>query len=473
MEEIIAVLDTLERSHASGQLDQEQAVRAFTRLKEEFGSEFHQFELSYCAHTVVVPLVRESLADWSPLAGRNESLPHLTTFTAWREVLEAGPDTQPAADAPMAAYHSLVWECWVPAVRLAVQRWQSRRPEPLVSFLELWRALVPAWVMQHVLEQLVLVRLQAEVELWDPLTDTTPIHTWLHPWLPPLGSRLEIVYPTIRNKLSSALASWHPTDRSAKLILLPWKDVFTRGAMSAFLTKNIVPKLETLLAAMPISPEQQDLAGWRAVTDWDELLPPPQLAAILAQSFFPRGLQVLAAWLNSTPNYEEVVGWYQGWKSVLPAAVLPLPGVADQLSQALHMMNRSVVGSGPLAGQPGALENVRYMTGREMQGQQAAARPATALPGADTGNKHKFDSVAEAVKTSAAIPQGFKELIGKRCEDRGIVWRPLAGRWREGKQLFLCGQRQVYLDRNVIFMMEGTVWVPCSLNSLLDKAFDG
>ena len=51
---------------------------------------------------------------------------------------------------------------------------------------------------------------QAEVEVWNPLTDMTPIHTWLHPWLPPLGNRLEIVYPPIRNKLAAALANWHP-----------------------------------------------------------------------------------------------------------------------------------------------------------------------------------------------------------------------------------------------------------------------
>ena len=418
MEEILVVLDTLEENHHRGSLDQETAVRAFTRLKEEFPKEFKTFELSYCAQTVVVPLVKESLEGWSPLAGRNHSLPHLTTFTQWREILECGPDHQNSADAPMQAYHSLVWEAWLPQVRLAVQRWQSRQPEPLVAFLELWRPLVPPWVMQHVLEQLVLVRLQAEVELWNPLTDTSPIHTWLHPWLPPLGSRLEIVFPTIRNKLSSALSSWVPTDRSAKLILLPWKEVFSRPSMSAFLTKNIVPKLEAALATMVISPQDQDLTLWKSVTDWADLLPAPQLAATLAQSFFPRWLQVLAAWLNATPNYSEVVGWYQGWKSVIPPEVLPLPEVADHLSQALHMMNRSVTGSGPLAAQPGALENVRYMTGREMpaMGKQTTtttgAQPPA--PGTDVGNQNKFDSMSEAVKTSAAIPQGFKDLIGKR-----------------------------------------------------------
>ena len=60
-----------------------------------------------------------------------------------------------------------------------------------------------------------------------------------------------------RNKLSCALANWHPADRSAKMILLPWKEVFTRGAMQAFLLKNIVPKLEAALLHLQINPINQ------------------------------------------------------------------------------------------------------------------------------------------------------------------------------------------------------------------------
>ena len=79
-------------------------------------------------------------------------------------------------------------------------------------------------------------------------------------------------------------------------------------------------------------------------------------------------------------------------------------------------ITRSVTGSGPLASQPGALENVRYMTGREMpsMGQPTTTGAQPPPPGTDVGNQNKFDSINEAVKTSAAIPQGFKDLIGKR-----------------------------------------------------------
>ena len=83
-------------------------------------------------------------------------------------------------------------------------------------------------MINNIHENIILPKLQTEVELWDPLTDRVPLHAWLHPWLPRLGTHLEIVYPTIRNKLSSALHSWHPSDRSAKLILMPWVEVFSK-----------------------------------------------------------------------------------------------------------------------------------------------------------------------------------------------------------------------------------------------------
>ena len=83
---------------------------------------------------------------------------------------------------------------------------------------------------------------------WNPLTDTVPIHSWIHPWLPLLQSRLEPLYPPIRSKLANALQRWHPSDTSARLILQPWKDVFSPGAWEAFMVKNILPKLGTTWA---------------------------------------------------------------------------------------------------------------------------------------------------------------------------------------------------------------------------------
>lgn len=128
----------------------------------------------------------------------------------------------------MDPFHSLLWETFMPRIRSAVVTWNSRHPDSLIQVLDSWHDLTPTWMINNIHENIVLPKLQTEVELWDPLTDRVPLHAWLHPWLPRLGSQLEIVYPTIRNKLAFALNAWHPSDRSAKLILMPWMDVFSK-----------------------------------------------------------------------------------------------------------------------------------------------------------------------------------------------------------------------------------------------------
>jgi tuftelin-interacting protein 11 len=110
------------------------------------------------------------------------------------------------------------------------------------------------------MDQMVLPRLGQEVELWDPLTDIVPVHEWLHPWIPYAKESLSVsIYPVIRRKLSAALNAWHPSDRSAHLMLKPWQNAFSRGELDAFLLTNILPKLQTTMLELVINPHQQHL----------------------------------------------------------------------------------------------------------------------------------------------------------------------------------------------------------------------
>jgi hypothetical protein len=63
---------------------------------------------------------------------------------------------------------------------------------------------VPPWVLDNIRDQLVLPRVQHEVEEWNPMTDTVPIHAWIHPWLPLLGmyfaSHLSSACSVVREK---------------------------------------------------------------------------------------------------------------------------------------------------------------------------------------------------------------------------------------------------------------------------------
>lgn len=130
----------------------------------------------------------------------------------------------------------------------------------MVEFLEVWVPILPQWILDNILQQTILPKLQLEVENWNPLTDTIPIHVWIHPWIIFLEKHLSTtVFPIIRHKLSVALVNWHPSDTSARLMLEPWSKAFSKGEMDAFLVNNIVPKLNVALQEFIINPHQQHL----------------------------------------------------------------------------------------------------------------------------------------------------------------------------------------------------------------------
>ena len=82
--------------------------------------------------------------------------------------------------------------------RSAITQWEPRQPEPLLAWFDAWAPLLPRGACQTLLQGLVMPRIAAAVEGWDPTRETQPIHAWLHPWLPYLAPEMASVYPTIR-----------------------------------------------------------------------------------------------------------------------------------------------------------------------------------------------------------------------------------------------------------------------------------
>uniref|UniRef100_A0A1B0C2L7 GCF C-terminal domain-containing protein n=1 Tax=Glossina palpalis gambiensis TaxID=67801 RepID=A0A1B0C2L7_9MUSC len=105
----------------------------------------------------------------------------------------------------------------------------------MAALLDYWAPLFPSWILDSVLEQLVLPRLHVSVKSCDPLTDTAPIHIWILPWNSTLGHKIEeLIYPSIRDKLGNALQALISQDRSARAMLTPWKGAFDSQEMEVF-----------------------------------------------------------------------------------------------------------------------------------------------------------------------------------------------------------------------------------------------
>ena len=222
LEGVLEMVEKIEVLHEEKRVDLESALTMFRKMNEDYPEEYRLYELPYIATTIVAPLLKSELSTWQVL---DAPFKHNKTYAEWRNILYL-PNSSHDND-ENDPFYNLVWESWMPSVRSAIQQWNTRNPDALIDFLNGWSDLIPAKIMINIKNLIVLPKLQSDVSQWDPLTDPIPIHSWLHPWLNVLGSsQLEIVYPTIKHKLSTALQKWHPSDKSARLILLPWRDVF-------------------------------------------------------------------------------------------------------------------------------------------------------------------------------------------------------------------------------------------------------
>ncbi|XP_030274210.1 tuftelin-interacting protein 11 [Sparus aurata] len=459
MEAVLALVErfpSVEMAPGEGPSLQE-CAQIFETLQTDYYEEYKTMGLADLAVAVVHPLLKEKLRSWDPL---KDSSYCLEDIGQWRAILESRDLLSSGPDSNMDPYHRLLWEVWIPVMRPCVSGWQPRMVTPMVDCVEVWAPLLPLWMLDHLLEQLILPRLQREVDNWNPLTDTVPIDSWIHPWLPLLQSRLEPLYPPIRSKLSNALQRWHPSDNSARLILQPWKAVFTPGAWEAFMVKNIIPKLALCLEELVINPHQQQMDPFNWVMDWEGMLSPSSLVSLLDKNFFPKWLQVLCSWLSNSPNYEEITKWYLGWKSIFSDVLLTQPLIKEKFNEALDIMNRAV--SSGIGGymQPGARENIAYLTQTERRKdfQYEAMQ-----------ERRDAESVAHR-GISAGVPTNFKDLIQTKAEENNIVFMPLVAKRHEGKQLYTFGRIVIYIDRGVVFVQGEKTWVPTSLQSLIDMA---
>lgn len=57
----------------------------------------------------------------------------------------------------------------------------------MLKLIEQSAEVIPSDIIINVLENMILPKIQSDVEQWDPLTDLVPIHLWIHPWLPYLS----------------------------------------------------------------------------------------------------------------------------------------------------------------------------------------------------------------------------------------------------------------------------------------------
>lgn len=461
MEEIVSVLDRIGEESTSGTLTLDSLAAAFADLQQQYSEEYKLCNLSSIACSYAQPLFIRVFQGWDPLQTPTHGM---EVVSRWKYLLQ-GDDIFTISDAA-SPYTQIFMEVVFPAIRISgTNNWQARDPEPMLRFLESWEKLLPPVVLQTILENIVLPKLSAAVDSWDPRRETIPIHSWVHPWLPLLGQRLESCYHTIRNRLESVLHAWHPSDMSAYYILFPWKTVFDTINWEKLMVRFIVPKLLNVMHEFQINPANQNLDQFYWVRTWATAIPIHHMLPIL-DIFFNKWEVVLYHWLCSkNPNFEEVTKWYLGWKELIPPELLANEHVRYRLNVGLDMMNQAVEGSE--VAEPGLRENIRYLRvleQRQFETQKKAAAQFQSRPSVGSNSGIQMDG------TGGGDEMNLKRVIEVYAQQNDLLFQLKPGRMQDGHQIYGFGKISIIIDslNQKVFAQVEDRWSLVSLEQLLD-----
>ncbi|KAF9290846.1 hypothetical protein BGZ68_005918 [Mortierella alpina] len=382
-----------------------------------------------------------------------------------------GKSSQPQE---MTAYESLISHHWLPKVRSAINnKWNPQDCDPVIELLEAWAPpLLPLFIQDNIITQLVLPKLQKEVDRWSP-RDSLMLHTWIHPWLPVLGeARLDQeLFGDIRRKLAAGLAAWNVLDPSGLRVLEPWKGVFDDADMELLLLKSVMPKLVEGLQMLEVNPRDQKIELLQAILPWHHFFPSTTFSTLLVNEFFPKWHQVLYLWLthSSTTNLDQVSEWYQWWKTLFPAAVLQQTGVAMGFRQGLDMINQQMAGLKIMA--PADIAHVQAQAKAKGTAAANGSAPSDRLGRLQT-RKHLVSSVS------------FKDLVQDYATQNSLLFvMTKQTHERSGRPLYRLGGNStgtsggilVHMTEEVAFVRtdETGVWMPTSLEDLMVLAGGG
>uniref|UniRef100_A0A0E0BV96 G-patch domain-containing protein n=1 Tax=Oryza glumipatula TaxID=40148 RepID=A0A0E0BV96_9ORYZ len=458
MEKIAGVLEQVRVDDTAGVLSLEGLLKTFQELKACYVEEFKMCSVAWIACRFAHPLLIRVFQGWQPL---QNPLFGLEIMSSWKDLLQGDQAYDFSGDVEsMAPYAQLVSEVILPAVRISgTNSWEARDPEPMLRFLESWERLLPPIVLQSILEHVIMPKLSAAVDSWDPRREKVPIHVWVHPWLPMLGQRIDTLCHSIRYKLSSVLHVWQAHDASAYAVLSPWKDVFDAASWEDLIVRYIVPKLKMALQEFQINPANQKLDQFNWVMIWASAIPVHHMVHMLEVDFFSKWQQVLYHWLCSpNPDFNEIMNWYKGWKGLFPPELLANERIRMLLTAGLDMMNRAAEGLEVV--QPGARENVGYLRATEKR-QFDAAQQASQY------------TTHHAVPGAAMADLSFKESIQAYAMDQGLLFMPRVGKFYNGMPVYEFGTVSICIDsvKRLLYaqLQEGIErWSAVSLTQLIE-----
>ena len=297
---------------------------SFNLLLDEFKAEYASEQLDEVVVGAIAQVMRRPFADWEPFDPSSDIL--LSSLKQWKraydlDVDESGSKTNGSnglrADIPhrqMTAWESVIWTLWLPKVRSTINNeWDPLHPHAAIHLIESWESILPTFIRDNILDQLVIPKVKKAVDEWDTRRSSTSLYKIVWPWFPILGERMADLLDLAKRRIRSMLRHWVVKDGPPHELGRWKKDIYSSSEWDKLILQYVLPKLGVCLREdFKINPANQNmvpLAEW--VMPWSDLLRKSMFTHLLEVEFFPKWLDTLYLWLVH-PGYkpDEVANWY-------------------------------------------------------------------------------------------------------------------------------------------------------------------
>ena len=118
--------------------------------------------------------------------------------------------------------------------------WIASEPAIAIRLYECWSDLLPAFIRDNFLDQLIVPKVQKAIADWSTKSSSS-LQGLVFPWLPHLGLRIEEIMGDARRKVKGLFRSWMPKGGLPDDLLV-WKEVRCPSRYSSPITdlKNYI-----------------------------------------------------------------------------------------------------------------------------------------------------------------------------------------------------------------------------------------
>ncbi|KAK5116881.1 hypothetical protein LTR85_009141 [Meristemomyces frigidus] len=421
LQEVTEAVESLKLAKATGTSldtsdgaisDWEHKLQVLEKLQEEHKHDIERFGLTEAAVGAIAPFFKQQMAVWSPLEEPDLLVNDILRI---RTILGVGGREEVATTNGHAAlddtygrsrrqkatssYETLMYTVWLPKLRTTITNWDVLDHSSLTAVVQAWRPLLPAFIYSNLIDQLIVPKLTAGLQAWDPrkrvhhhksqtVKHAQP-HTWIVPWLPYLPpyhldpNATSGLLVDVKRRLRQVLDGW---DVSAGLLpgLGEWRDLL-RSELDHILVRHLLPRLSLHLSTkFEVDPSDQDLTPLENVLKWRELFKPEVMARLLIAEFFPKWLSTLHLWLTTEDaSFEEIGQWVTWWKQQLPEKLANHPDIAKQWEKGTIMLNSALdllEEGAPLSNLPAPAAGPAKPIAKQMAKKLDAPKPETHMP---------------------------------------------------------------------------------------------